>query len=167
MNETYLAYALILVGEAERGLEHLNRAAGRQVAFKPQHTRYSTVTANAYLAARRPIEARAEIDKGLALVADRHARGYRGPLLRLGAEAQAAAEQFDVAATLQTLDEALRLATELGMRPETAYTHAALSRVFRRTGDRARADEHLAAADRLFRDLGAPYWAERVAARLS
>ncbi|HET7876016.1 MAG TPA: AAA family ATPase, partial [Methylomirabilota bacterium] len=167
MNETYLAYALILLGEQERGLEHLDRAACRSVAFMPQHTRYSTVTATAYLAARRPAEALAEVDKGLALVAERNARGYRGPLLRLGAEARAATQHFDPAAALRALDEALELANELGMRPEVARTHAALGRVYRRAGERARADEHLTQAGRLFRELGAPFWAERAEASLS
>jgi tetratricopeptide (TPR) repeat protein len=166
-NELYLAYALILLGERERGLEHLGRVLQKPGALMTQWTRYGTVPASAYLAARRPAEARAEIDKGLVLVAEREARGYRGPLLRLRAEVQAASDPFEAAAALAALEEARGLAIELDMRLEAAHVRAALGRAYRRAADRARAQGHLDAAAALFRELGAPFWAERVAALLS
>ena len=52
-------------------------------------------------------------------------------------------------------------------RPGIGDTNVALGWVYRREGDRARADGHLAGAARLFRDLDAPFWAQRAVALLA
>ena len=82
-NAIYLAYALILFEPPEPGLEALVRAIQNPIACMPQWTRYATVTASAFLAAGRTVEAANEVEKGLTLATERHARGYRAPLLRL------------------------------------------------------------------------------------
>ena len=52
-----------------------------------QWTRYGTVTAAVYLVAGRPALARQALTEGAQAAAERQARGYRAPLLRLEAEA--------------------------------------------------------------------------------
>jgi class 3 adenylate cyclase len=164
-NGLYLAYGLLLLGERERGLDCLARALQKSVgAFTPQWTRYGTVTASAYLAADRSAEAPAEIEQGLALASERGARGYRAPLLRLRAEALARRPAGDTGRARQCLDEALAVATELGMRPEIAHCHAGLAWVHRRAGERSAAETHLATATALFRGLGMTFWAIRAEA---
>jgi hypothetical protein len=72
-NALYLAYALVLLGRHESGLEALTRAVQKPIAFMPQCTRYGTLPAVAYLLANRLDEAADEADKGLALVSERQA----------------------------------------------------------------------------------------------
>ncbi len=160
-NALYLAYALVLLGRPEPGLEALARAMEKSIAFMPQWTRYHTLPAIAYLLAGRLDEAAREADRGLTLVAERRADGYRPPLLRVQAEVRTRQEPPDVEGAAHRLAEALSLATELGMRPEIARCRQSLARLHRRMGDHAVAAEHLAAAVELFRAMGATFWAER------
>jgi tetratricopeptide (TPR) repeat protein len=166
-NLLYLAYARILSNRHESGLEALGRAVHHQIAFMPQWTRYGTVTAGAYLAAGRIAEATGEVDKGLAMVTERQARGYRGPLLRLQAEILMRQEPLNAETAGERLREALALTTELGMRPEIARCRLGLARLHCRIGGSAAGAEHLAAAVALFRELGATFWAERAEAEVS
>ena len=163
-NALYLAYALVLLGRHEPGLEALTRALEKPIAFMPQWTRYHTLPAVAYLLAGRLEEAAREAEQGLVLVTERQALGYRAPLLRVQAEIRMRQEPPDVEGAAHRLAEALALATELGMRPEIARCRQSLARLHRRMGKRASAAEHLAAAVGLFRVMGAAFWAERVEA---
>jgi len=166
-NLLYLAYALIVSNRQESGLEALRRAVQHEITFMPQWTRYGTVTATAYLAAGCIAEAASEVDKGLAMVAERQARGYRGPLLRLQAELLMRQGRQNAALAEERLHEAFALATELDMRPEIARCRLGLARLYWRTRRSAAGAEHLDAAIALFREIGAPFWAERAAAEVS
>jgi len=165
-NLLYLALALILSNRHESGLEMLGRAVQHEIVFMPQWTRFGTVPASAYLAAGRLAEAAVHVDKGLSMVTERRARGYRGPLLRLQAELLMRQQPSSADEVQDRLREALALATELGMRPEIARCRLSLARLHRRIGDRAAGTEHLVAAVALYRQLGAPFWAERAEAEL-
>jgi tetratricopeptide (TPR) repeat protein len=57
--------------------------------------------------------------------------------------------------------QALALAVELGMRPLVAHCHAGLGRLYRRTGKPQQADEHLAVATTMYREMGMTYWLEK------
>jgi hypothetical protein len=52
----------------------------------------------------------------------------------------------------------LALATELGMRPVVAHYHLGLGKLYRRTGKQQQAQEHLAAATAMYREIGMTYW---------
>ncbi len=56
--------------------------------------------------------------------------------------------------------EALRLATELGMRPLVAYCHLRLGKLYARTGTRAQAQEHLTTATSMYREMDMRFWLE-------
>ena len=58
--------------------------------------------------------------------------------------------------------DALSLATELGMRPLTAHAHAGLWRVYRQRSDPAKARQHLAVAEAMYRDMGMRFWLDRL-----
>jgi len=163
-NLLYLAYALILSNRHESGLEALDRAVQHEITFMPQWTRYGIVSAAAYLAAGRIVEAASEVDKGLAMVAERQARGYRGPLIRIQAELLMRQEPLNADAVQARLQEALALASELGMRPEIARCRLGLARLNRRVRGSVAGAEHLTAAVTLFREIGASFWAERAEA---
>ena len=159
-NGMYLAWALLVRGERDRGLETLHRGLERQAGALLQWTRFGTVTAAAYLAAERPDEARRAIATGLMAVAERGARGYRAPLLRLDAELRLG--DGDVTGARRCAEEALAAAVELEMAPEIAHAHATLATVATRLGETSAAAEHLATARRMFGALGLDFWAARV-----
>ena len=56
------------------------------------------------------------------------------------------------------------LATELGMRPLVAHCHHGLGKLYRRTGKREQAQEHLTTATMMYREMGMTYWLEKAEA---
>ena len=81
---SHLAYALVLLGKRERGLECLAQAIKRSSGITtPRWHHYGTVTASTYLAADCYEEARAEIQVGLAAATERNAWGRRATWRRL------------------------------------------------------------------------------------
>jgi tetratricopeptide (TPR) repeat protein len=63
--------------------------------------------------------------------------------------------------------EALALASELGMHPLIAHCHLGLGKLYRRTGQREQAREHLATATTMYREMGMTYWLEQAEAETS
>jgi hypothetical protein len=59
---------------------------------------------------------------------------------------------------------ALALANDLGMRPLVAHCHLGLGRLYRRTGKREQAQEHLTTATTMYREMGMTYWLEKAEA---
>jgi tetratricopeptide (TPR) repeat protein len=162
---TELAHALVRLGERDRGLEVLASARARSAvsAHLGSGTGYGTVTASTYLAAGCPTEARAEIENGLAAAAERNARGHRAPLLRLRAEVLA---DEDTTGMVECLCEALATAMELRMLPEAAHCHLGLGKLYRRTDKREQAQEHLATATTMYREMGMTYWLGKAEAEM-
>jgi uncharacterized protein HemY len=58
------------------------------------------------------------------------------------------------------------LASELGMRPLVAHCHLGLGKLYRRTGDHAKAREHLTTAATMYREMGMTFWLEKTGAEL-
>jgi class 3 adenylate cyclase/tetratricopeptide (TPR) repeat protein len=57
--------------------------------------------------------------------------------------------------------EALALAGELGMRPLVAHCHQGLGKLYRRTGQRDQAHEHLTTATAVYREMDMRFWVEK------
>src|SRR5262249_58167124 len=127
--------------------EALQRSSG---ITTPRWHHYGAVTASTYLAAGRHEEARTEIRLGLAAATERHAWGRQATWRRLEAELVAPA---DPAGARARLEEALALATELGLRPEVAHCHLGLGRLYRQTGKSDQAQEHLNIAAAMYREM--------------
>ena len=62
---------------------------------------------------------------------------------------------------------AITLAAELEMRPELARGHLGIGRLYLRTGDRRRAEDHLLRAMRLFSAIEMTLWLRQVGTSLS
>jgi class 3 adenylate cyclase/tetratricopeptide (TPR) repeat protein len=56
---------------------------------------------------------------------------------------------------------ALALATECGMRPLVAHCHLGLGKLYRRTGKREQAHEHLTTATTMYREMDMRFWLEQ------
>jgi hypothetical protein len=62
--------------------------------------------------------------------------------------------------------EAMALADDLGMRPLVAHCHLGLSKLYRRTGNRQEAQEHLATATTMYREMDMRFWLEQAEAEI-
>jgi DNA-binding SARP family transcriptional activator len=159
-----LAYALLLLGRRDEGLRRLARAdETRRGASWRETTRFGFLTASAHLHAGELATADEALAQGLTITAARDEQGHVAPLLRLKAEVLAH-RGVDPEEELRCRQESLRLATELGMRPETAHAHFGLRRFYRRAGDEARAQASLITALGLFRELEMDWWSREAEA---
>ena len=70
-------------------------------------------------------------------------------------------EQFDPEKGAEYYGRALVLGEELKMRPLVAHCHLGLGKLYRRTGQREEAREHLATATTMYREMGMTYWLEQ------
>jgi hypothetical protein len=61
---------------------------------------------------------------------------------------------------------AIGLAQELGMRPLAAHCHLGLGRLYRRTGQRREAQEHLAVAATMYREMDMRFWLDQAEAEI-
>jgi tetratricopeptide (TPR) repeat protein len=105
-----------------------------------------------------------------------HAREAVALTRRLGArgsEAHALCLVGDVASTGGAEDaegyyrEALALAGELGMRPLVAHCHLGLAKLYRRTGGRQEAQEHLTTATTMYGEMDMRFWLKEAAAEMA
>jgi tetratricopeptide (TPR) repeat protein len=89
-------------------------------------------------------------------------RGYEAQALRLLGEVAARRDPPDHAEGHYR--DALALAEELGMRPLVAHCHLGLGKLYRLTGTREQAQEHIATATTMYRDMDMTYWLEQAEA---
>jgi hypothetical protein len=53
------------------------------------------------------------------------------------------------------------------MRPLIAHCHLGLGKLYRHTGKRAQAEERVATATTMYRDMGMTYWLEKAEAEIT
>jgi class 3 adenylate cyclase/tetratricopeptide (TPR) repeat protein len=114
----------------------------------------------ALLLSDRREDARAVAEQALVLVRESAHRVCEPWVFRLLGEIAAHGDPPDVAAAETAYRQALTLAQALGMRPLVAHCQLGLGTLYRRTGDRARADAHLAAATTMAREIGLTFGPE-------
>jgi tetratricopeptide (TPR) repeat protein len=111
-------------------------------------------------------EARSRATEALDLAVAHEERGSQAWALRLLAEIAMHPTVSLADEALRSYRQALELASELGMRPLVAHCHLGLTRLYRRTGDEAKAEEHLVVATAMCREMGVSGWTEEVRAIL-
>src|SRR4029450_416958 len=84
----------------------------------------------------------------------RRERGHEAWAVRLLGDIEAHPDRFDAESGEALYREALALAEPRGMRPLVAYCHLGLGKLYRRTGKREQAQEHLASATAMYREMG-------------
>jgi tetratricopeptide (TPR) repeat protein len=119
-----------------------------------------------YLLAGRLDEAIQLARQALDSSCDHRERGHEAWALRLLGEIAAHGDSPDVGTAETHYHEPFALATELGMRPLVAHCHLGLGRLYRRTGDQAKAEEHLATATAMYREMGMNFWLEKTEAAM-
>jgi tetratricopeptide (TPR) repeat protein len=161
-----LGYAQALSGGIQEGLsllEEVHRDSER-TGRPGVVTWVREMLAQVYLLCGREHDAAVTARDALDASRRLRRRGGEARILRVVAEiaASGAAPDLDTAQRLNR--EALDLATELGMRPLVAHCHLGLGKLYRRTGKREQAQEHLTAATTLYREMDMRYWLEKAEA---
>jgi tetratricopeptide (TPR) repeat protein len=89
-------------------------------------------------------------------------RWLEAEALRILGQGRAAASAYEQARA--ALEEAIGIASEMGLRPLLGRCHLALGRALARAGGPDSGREHLDQAAALFRDMGMRFWLDRAEA---
>jgi tetratricopeptide (TPR) repeat protein len=144
-----LAAAFPLFDEARE------RTAASQFLFG--HALRAAWRADACLLADRVGDARDIAVRALELAREHKERGHEAWVLRLLGEVAAHPATLDADRACSHYGQALDLANQLGMRPLVAHCHLGLGKLYRRTGDHAKAQEHLTTARAMYREMDMGY----------
>jgi len=152
-----LGAAYALAGRADEALP-LVAGAVEEFRRRPFHHRPAFIllcAGMACLSAGRIDEAASHAREALALTRRLGARASEAHALCLAGDVASAGGTEDAEGDYR---EALALADALGMRPLVAHCHLGLGRLYRRTGDGAKAHEHLTTATTMYREMGMGFW---------
>jgi tetratricopeptide (TPR) repeat protein len=111
-----------------------------------------------YLLAERIDDATRGARQALELARTRKERGHEAWALRLLGEIASRHNHSDVGTAGAHYAAAISLASELGMRPLVAHCHLGLGKLYRRSGARAKAEEHLTTARAMYREMDMGFW---------
>jgi hypothetical protein len=114
----------------------------------------------------RLVEAASLAQQALELARSHKERGQEAKVLRLLGDVAAQSDPPNATRAETCYQEALALASKLGMRPLTAECHLGLGLLRRRIGASQDGDECLRTAAALFHEMGMRFWQERSEAAL-
>jgi DNA-binding NtrC family response regulator/tetratricopeptide (TPR) repeat protein len=158
--EAARGYALALSGHARQAvplLEHALKRAG-EMPFLVGQSQWLAWLAHSHLLAGRSDEAGRLGHEALRLARRRGERGYEAWVLRILGEIASIRDLGVPGGPEGFYFDALRLATELGMRPLAAHCHLGLGKLYHRTGAREEAKEHLTIATAMYREMDMGFW---------
>ena len=112
----------------------------------------------------RPDEARRVGHR--ALDCSPHHPGFAAHAERLLGDVATHPDRLDAERGEAHYRRAISLAEQRGMRPLVAHCHLGLGKLYRRTGKREQAREHLPTATTMYREMGMTYWLEQADAEL-
>jgi tetratricopeptide (TPR) repeat protein len=118
----------------------------------------------AYLFNGRLHEAKADARDALSVSRERGERGYEAYALCLAGRISSYPDRPDVETAEREYRSAIALAEPRGMRPLIAHCHLGFGKLYRRTGKREQATEHLTTATTMYREMGMTYWLEQAEA---
>jgi class 3 adenylate cyclase/tetratricopeptide (TPR) repeat protein len=161
-------WAHVLSGRGAEAAESLEQALAtrEKLGFQDRQPLVLVHAAEACLAADRASDAPRYADRALALARERGERGHEAYALRVLGEITALRHPDETEPAAAHYDAAIALATELGMRPLVAHCHLGLGKLYRRTDKREQAQEHLATATTMYREMGMTYWLEKAEAEV-
>jgi class 3 adenylate cyclase/tetratricopeptide (TPR) repeat protein len=92
--------------------------------------------------------------------------GFAAHALHLLGDIATHPDRFDAERGEAHYRQALALAEPRGMRPLVAHCHLGLGKLYRRTGRRDQAQEHLSTAATMYREMGMRFWLEQAEAEI-
>ncbi len=120
--------------------------------------------ASAYHLTGRFDDARHRAEQALELARTHKQRGTEAIAQRVIGDIRAAGGESDWPAAEAAYREAKTAAEEIGMRPLVAHCHLGLGKLYRRTGKREQAQEYLATAAIMYREMDMSFWLQRAEA---
>ncbi len=160
----HLGYAYTLSGRLQEGMALMEEAlAEPAVTGSANHPLFLAHLAEAHLLAGRRDDAIAVARRALDLAQLQKERGNEAWIQRVFGEISAQADP-DLESAEAHYGSALARAAELGMRPVAAHCHLGLGKLYRRSGKREQAREHLTTASKMFREMGMRFWLEQAEA---
>jgi len=155
-----LGYAYALAGRVTEAIALILASLDRIVASRGGPNALATTwLAEGYLLSGQIDDARRRASEALDLARRLGERGYEVVALRVLADIGGRSET-----AIGRYREATTMASELGMRPLIAHCHLGLGKLYRGTGQRAQAQEHLTTATAMYREMGTTYWLEQAEA---
>jgi class 3 adenylate cyclase/tetratricopeptide (TPR) repeat protein len=155
-----LGYGYALIGRVAEAVPVLEEALERQPT-SAYRSLWIGWLSEAYLLAGRMGDASRLAERALSLSRDRKERGYEAWASRLLGEIASRPDAPDVQTAENHYRQAMALANELGMRPLLAHCHLGLGKLCLRIGKRQEAQQHLAAAAMMFREMDMRFWLEK------
>jgi class 3 adenylate cyclase/tetratricopeptide (TPR) repeat protein len=163
-----LGHAYALAGRVEDALPLLREAIEVAAAIGTRFRQSERVAwlSEAMLLGGRLVEAASLAQQALELARSHKERGQEAKALRLLGDVAAQSDPPNATRAETCYQEALALASKLGMRPLTAECHLGLGLLRRRIGAAQDGDECLRTAAALFHEMGMRFWQERSEAAL-
>jgi class 3 adenylate cyclase/tetratricopeptide (TPR) repeat protein len=159
-----LGAAYALAGRLSEAVPLCEQAveASVSMAILEYRSLWAGLLSEAHLLAGRIGDAVDAADRALNLSREHKERGFEAWVLRLLGEIASNQNPPDVETAEHNYRQATSRAEELGMRPLVAHCHLGLGKLYRRTGDRQQAREHLATATTMYREMDMRFWLEQV-----
>jgi class 3 adenylate cyclase/tetratricopeptide (TPR) repeat protein len=161
-----LGAAYTLAGRFVDAVPLLMRATEQDARFDTaDHAMFGSLSlGEAHLLVGRLEEARAFAEGALVDTCARQERGNQAYALLLLGDIAARREPPEIDPAEAYYRNALTLADELGMRPLLAHGHRGLGKLYRRAGQRERAQDHLTTATTMYREMDMRFWLEQAEA---
>ena len=162
---SFLGRALALAGRAD-ARSTLEQAINysESIGFMAFHAAGLAWVADAYLSDGRCADAMRAINRSLELSQTHGQHAQKAEALVVRGAIASAGDTPDPELAHGSIDEALVVAEQLKMRPLVAHCHLGLGKLYRRTGKREQAQEHLTTATTMYREMGMTYWLEKAEA---
>jgi tetratricopeptide (TPR) repeat protein len=163
-----LGSAYCHAGRADAALDLLKKAIEQAIAIGDPfgHLLRAAGRAEAYLLVGRAADALPLAQRGVEFCKAVKGRGVTGWALRLMGEVAAAQTPPLVEEAEAAYREALKMAQEMGMRPLEARCRLGLGKLYRRTGKRKQAREHLTNAITMYREMDMRFWLGKAEAEM-
>jgi class 3 adenylate cyclase/tetratricopeptide (TPR) repeat protein len=155
-----LGAAYVLAGRLADAVASLEQAVARGARMKRTGGQSPLLAwlGEAYLSLERFDEAARVAHEASDLARDCRQRGNEAWAYRLLGEVASRATSSEAEAAEVNYGRAIALASELGMRPLVAHCHLGLGKLYRRSGDRLKAKEHLTTAATMYREMDMGFW---------
>jgi class 3 adenylate cyclase/tetratricopeptide (TPR) repeat protein len=163
-----LGLTSVLLGRVEAGLPLLEDGVelSKALGVNAYLALWTAQLGEGLLAAGQIEQAGAVAQRARELALAHKERGHEAWALHLLAEVTLKHDRSDIEKAAHYYGQAIALAEELGMRPLLARIDLGLGQLHRRVGNHVRAEEYLASATVLLREMDMTLWLERAEAEI-